>query len=255
MKSHQQDNKIIKTNCKNCIFAKYDGNTQIDCVHDRINKFKQLSDNNDAVQYVVEAYDEENEFFVINRLCTLYRDKNIWNNGIADKEKALEEVKITFDILINCNNLDDNYYAYIKKVMASAVLYNIQKFNFYLYHDQSLDKDSRKKILTLLNISPKCNLSVFYEKDIFEHNILCQTRNSYNVMIDYDHRVNCDIFYILNNIINNDLKKILVVKNKENYLISNLSYKIQTSGKTKVDIKQIINNIIEYSKPDFFIEV
>lgn len=255
MKSQQQDNKIIRTNCKNCVFAKYDGNTQIGCVHDRINKFRQLPENNDLFQYVVEAYDEENEFFVVNRLCTLYRDKNIWNNGISDKEKALEEVKITFDVLINCNNLDEQYYVYIKKLMASAVLYNIQKFNFYLYHDQSLSKESRKKILTLLNISPKCSLSIFFEKDILEHNILSQTRNSYHVIIDYNNRVEYSVFNKLNDILNNDLKKVLVAKNKNNYLISNLSYKIQTSGQIKIDINKTTNNIIEYSKPDFFIEV
>lgn len=255
MKSQQQDNKIIKTNCKHCVFAKYDGDTQVDCLHDRINKFRQLPENNELFQYVVEAYDEENEFFVINRLCTLYRDKYSWNDGIADKEKALNEVKITFDILINCNNLDDQYYAYIKKLMASATLYNIQKFNFYLYHDQSLNKENRKKILPLLNISPKCSLSIFFEKDILEHNILSQTRNSYHVMIDYDNRIESTVFDKLNDILNNDLKKVLVAKNEDNYLISNLSYKIQTTGQTKVDIKQTIDSIIEYSKPDFFIEV
>ena len=255
MKSPQQDSKIIRTSCKDCVFAKYEGITQIDCLHDRINKFKNLPENNEVFQYVTEAYDETQEFFVINRLCTLYRDKNTWNNGNTDTEKALNEVKVKFDLLIDFSKFTDEYYSYIKKLMAEVVLYDENKFNVYLYHDKSLDKDNRKKVLQLLKIVSKSNLNVFFDKGILEHKILSQTTNSYHVFIDHDNRIDYDIFVKVNNLVNNDLKKLLVIKNKDNYIVSNLSYKIQTSGQTKINITECINSIIEYSKPDFYIEV
>jgi len=255
MKSQQQDNKIIRTSCKDCVFAKYDGMTQVDCLHDRINKFNQLPENNETFQYVTEAYDEEKEFFVINRLCTLYRDKNTWNNGNADTEKALNEVKVKFDVLIDLSKFTDEYYSYVKKLMAEAVLYDENRFNIYLYHNKSLDKEHRKKMLQLLKILPKCNLNVFFDKGILEHKILSQTKNSYHMFIDHDNRVDFDIFTKVNNLVNNDLKKLLVIKNKNNYIVSNLSYKIQTSGQIQINITECIESIIEYSKPDFYIEV
>ena len=173
MKSPQQDSKIIRTSCKDCVFAKYEGITQIDCLHDRINKFKNLPENNEVFQYVTEAYDETQEFFVINRLCTLYRDKNTWNNGNADTEKALNEVKVKFDILIDFSKFTDEYYSYIKKLMAEVVLYDENKFNVYLYHDKSLDKEYRKKVLQLLKIISKSNL-----------NVLINLSNSINLCIN-----------------------------------------------------------------------
>lgn len=254
MKSLQQDNKIIRTSCKNCVFAEYKDNTQISCIHGRIDKFKNLS--TDDFSYVTEAYDDEKEFFVVNRLCTLYRDKDSWNNGNINVEKALEEIKISFDLLINCDNIDNvQYYQYIQRLLIEAIFYGENKFNIHLYHNQSLDKDSRKNLLTLKKGIKKSDLSIYYNKSVLEHNVISKSRNSYHIKIDHDHIVDVDIFQKLNDIIHNDLKKILVCKNRNTYIISNLSYKIENDGKINPDLEQSLQNIINYAKADFYIEI
>jgi hypothetical protein len=58
----------IHTSCAKCVFAQYEGKTQTGCTLNRLKGF------GDAV---VEAYDEEGEFFVVNgRRCVAYRPKD-----------------------------------------------------------------------------------------------------------------------------------------------------------------------------------
>lgn len=256
MKSLQQDHKIIRTSCKDCVFAQYENNTQVNCLHNRIKTFKQLLENNDDFQLVVEAYDNEKEFYVINRFCNLYRDKNTYQDKDINCEKAFDEIKLTFDVLIDCNDInDDNYFNYIKSIIASSVFYGSNKISFHFYHNQSLNKDGRKKALNLQRVSSNSYLSVYYQKDILQHGILSKTKNSYHMIITKDSRPDKKIFDILNNIVNIDLKKVLVCNNNNVFVVSNLSYKIETMGKIDVKFNETLNNIIEYAKPEYYIEV
>lgn len=80
---------IIHTPCKNCIFAQYDGKTQNGCFLNRIEIFKK---NNVEV---LEVYDNEEEFYVINKKrCLFFRDKEWMNQkNISSLEEAKESVE------------------------------------------------------------------------------------------------------------------------------------------------------------------
>lgn len=55
--------KRIHTSCKDCPLATYEGKTQVGCRLDRVKAFARTAE-------VIEAYDEDKEFFVINdRVC------------------------------------------------------------------------------------------------------------------------------------------------------------------------------------------
>jgi|694.fasta_scaffold07784_12 hypothetical protein len=79
----------IHTPCKQCVFAKYIDNTQTDCYLSYIDLYKQNS------VEVLEAYDHDKEFFIINnKKCIGYRE-NKWfekrgmsNSSIEDKIEA-----------------------------------------------------------------------------------------------------------------------------------------------------------------------
>ena len=60
------------TPCKSCVFAKYEGKTQVGCdAGGRVEKFKA------AGVEVIDVYDDEAEFFLIkNKVCLYYRDKD-----------------------------------------------------------------------------------------------------------------------------------------------------------------------------------
>ena len=96
--------EMVNTICKNCIFAKYDGITQVDCKLDKIQTYKKHGIN------VKEAYDEDKEFFVLeNKRCMFERSKN-WKHYKEDTAKQLDIInKEIFPygvIIINtCDNL------------------------------------------------------------------------------------------------------------------------------------------------------
>lgn len=76
--------KKIKTACRECIFAEYNGITQTGC---QLNKIYKYSRN--GVE-VIPAYDDETEFFIINgAICNTYR-KQKW----ADKYKNQDLIKL-----------------------------------------------------------------------------------------------------------------------------------------------------------------
>lgn len=86
--------------CKNCVFAKYDGNTQVGCELGRTSKFKKLG-------ALIEAKDNNKEFFIVNgRICNAYRDKDwvehiVKNHSMsAIKKKLKSEIDVTVDLVI-----------------------------------------------------------------------------------------------------------------------------------------------------------
>jgi hypothetical protein len=125
---------IIHTPCKDCVFAVYDGNTQISCLTGSLERYK-----NSGIE-VLEAYDDTKEFFILNKKkCLSYRD-NKWlqKQESSDLLKACEVV------------LKENEIKYI------AVL----------YIEEDTDLDQFTKILDCLqsqSIKPK-GLMVIQEK-------------------------------------------------------------------------------------------
>lgn len=86
----------MNTHCKNCSFAIYEGKTQTGCEFDRLNKLPKSAK-------LVEAYDDESEFFVIeNFMCNTARPKNKWAHADKEnrKELVLKEIEIDYEVII-----------------------------------------------------------------------------------------------------------------------------------------------------------
>jgi hypothetical protein len=81
---------IIHTPCKKCVFAKYNNNTQTDCHLGYISLYK-----NTNIE-ILEAYDEEKEFYIINnKKCIGYRE-NGWFEKRNLQDLSIEEKVIKF---------------------------------------------------------------------------------------------------------------------------------------------------------------
>jgi len=90
------------TPCKNCIFAKYTGITQTDCKLNKLELFKQHN-----IQ-IIEAFDEEKEFYVIkNRTCRWFRNDR-WihtNQDIEAQKEYLDQETLTqFQAIVFAND-------------------------------------------------------------------------------------------------------------------------------------------------------
>lgn len=208
----------LRTNCKNCIFAEYEQNTQTDCSFGRIDKFK----NNNKI---TEAYDNEKEFYVINGLCNLNRP-NSWNDGVKDKDKAFKESSLTYKICIDCTDLDSNFKSKILKFINND--YYHDKYSIVLYHELNIDQSIKKDIIDIYKSSnKKIYITSCRNKDEYLHNSCMDSKESYTINILPHSDFDDDILSKLNDCINNDLRKGLVVKNKNIYIISNTIYKVE----------------------------
>jgi len=103
IKEALQQKYPITTSCKNCVFAIYDGKTQTGCEFDRINKFKATGTD------IIEAYDDEKEFYVIDgRRCLACKDHN-WAKANPGNHKKIvrKEVQLRCESFVYIDKNDD----------------------------------------------------------------------------------------------------------------------------------------------------
>jgi len=129
----------IHTPCKQCVFAQYNGNTQKDCHLGYIEKYKTANIS------IIEAYDNEKEFYIINdKKCIGYRE-NKWFDGL-DLEDDSIQTKIDF-----YNQQNKLHY---------LVVVNLQFFN-----TESLDKLFKE--LSRCSVQPQKIILVRYRNTKF----------------------------------------------------------------------------------------
>jgi len=95
---------VIHTPCKNCAFAKYEDKTQTDCEMGLLQKAR------DNKTEILEAYDEDKEFYVINgKKCLAHKEANYFdarNMGDATLEEKISYVKklmqVKYIAIIDC---------------------------------------------------------------------------------------------------------------------------------------------------------
>lgn len=84
-------NKVsaISTVCKNCLFAIYDGKTQVGCAFNQTDKVDQHD-----IYELIEAQDEEKEFYILNNYICPYQRTKSWvhANSLDIMHKAMSEV-------------------------------------------------------------------------------------------------------------------------------------------------------------------
>lgn len=247
MKSQPQD-QTIRTSCKNCAFAIYDDNkkTQLSCVHDRIERFKPS---------VSEAYDEDREFYVINRLCTYYRDE-AWGYTSNDAEKVKKESALSFDVIIDCNNLTDEKTAGVINLINNSHYYT-EKMNIVLLHENRNHESVKLHVANIgRNLNKPFVISTCYDTREFMFKLLRKTKNAYHTLIE--HPENCDpgIFHKLNDYVNIEMKKFIVANHNSTQFIGNFTYKALNNFEPEIHYFNNISKIIESSKTsELYIEI
>jgi len=205
-----------QTSCRNCLFAIYDGDTQTGCEANRIEKFG---------NFVVEAYDDSKEFYVINRFCNLYRPL-YWNNGIKDIVAAKKETCVTFDLLIDCDEIDEEYYDIIKHELHN-INYTSQMYKVVLFYSYESTKEQKQLVLNIYKEFPNINFSIYFNKIDYIYGFLSKTRNSFHVILNKNNIKDCGIFINkVNELINEDLKRFVICKDSNRVAISSTTCRI-----------------------------
>lgn len=244
MKSQLHDQEI-KTNCKNCQCAIYDGKTQTGCAFDRI---KQFGNN------VVEAYDLEKEFYVIKRFCNYYRSPK-WNNGNLDLEKIQHESAISFDVIINCDDLtEDSDAEDLLNTIANSNYYK-DKLNIMLVHSHAVPKNVKKNILKVF-MGCKCGLTEAIDLNEYLHILIGSSSSTYHVILDISNKFILSELYKANNIINKDLKTATLFNIHDAKIVSNIVYRIESSLSNQRDYSiNLANSISKSIESNTYIDI
>jgi hypothetical protein len=246
MKLQPLDHKV-QTNCKDCAFSIYNDKTQIGCEAGRVDIFKDQ-------KKIVEAYDDEKEFYVVKGFCNLYRDSQ-WNSGTPDISKALSEVSPTFELYIDCDNIEEENVPSVLQFIQGAT-YPRDKYIITLYQNHSTATDKRKKVV---DIYRKSNNSIFISscdnKDLYLHEKAVKTKMSYIINLTCDN-INNQFMDKIHHSMNFDLKQPLISKFENNYAFSSTAYKVEASYSNSISFSENTNSLINKTKETkLFVEI
>lgn len=219
------DDKInkIHTPCKDCVFAVYEDRTQNECALKYLDIYKT---NNIEI---LEAYDQDKEFYIINgKKCMGYRE-NKWfkqfdldNSDLVDKiDKYHQTNHLDYFIVINLKLMSlDQLDEMLKQI--SCCIIQPKKVIFIRYSDNELKfpYSSVENLLKQYNVSyiwriqTILDLSLEYEQIL--HNVISlNTKYRFTVSVS---SYNEDIKHIVdttNKIVHYDLDQFDIISNKD----------------------------------------
>lgn len=112
-------NRKISTSCKECCFAVYEDVTQVDCAASRLEVFRKVK------TQIIEAYDENKQFYVIaNRIC-LYKRSTEWYETLTqdctdDVLAAREEIPFKYHVVIIGDKFLTDILATVNDIAAQS---------------------------------------------------------------------------------------------------------------------------------------
>lgn len=157
--------KPIHTPCKKCVFATYENNTQTSCFLNLLDKFK-----NNNIE-ILEAYDEEKEFYIINdKKCVGYREEKYFESRklnektLQDKaDYVLDKLKLNYSITINIQNFTARQLTNISSQISQL---SIKPTNLYVIrYKQDREKYSYNFIENFIS---KCKIPKWKIKTILD---------------------------------------------------------------------------------------
>lgn len=247
----------VHTSCKKCVFAEYNSITQTGCKLNYLDKYTKLTN-------VIEVYDDDLEFFVINdKKCIGYRE-NSWFTQFGLANASIQE---KLDKYYELNHLD-----YMMTINIDSIIPNDRKLTTLSEH------------IANLKIKPKKIIFVRYTMNALIHNYAaiqhflitaglnnCQWRiqtmedNKANYLQTLHQIINanknqrfilstqlldtynlCDIIDRANKIVYHDLDRFYIISNsdKTSLLFSGALYRFSLAA----DQKNILDDETQYMK-------
>ena len=209
MKSQQSD-QIVRTSCKQCNFAVYENKTQTECKAGRLNFFRDQG-------LLTEAYDDDKEFFVIERLCNMYTEQN------KTVEQMAQDSAVSFYVILDCTDInEDSYQQVLDKI--ENLQYPNSKIKYHIIHAELKDVASTRSIW---NLSKKiqCKITQYYNKDICISDIIDKDDKSFHCVVNLND-FEISSFSKVNRMINEEMARGIVWKIGNTFFVSNLAYKI-----------------------------
>lgn len=244
--SNHKEASTVRTSCKNCSFSIYDGNTQIGCLHDRIDAFGKS---------VVEAYDDDKQFYLIDRFCNYYRDR-AWGYTENDIKKTEEESANSYLMLIDCDNINDKEDT---TKFLSDIDYYDNKITTILFHSYESKTNIRSDVAYIArNCKKIVNISVLAEsKQFFLHDTITKKTNTFFHCLVTNTNSECSLSpRKIEKLINKDLIRAFVINHCGNLYVNNHVYRAISYINELRTYKDTIDRLINDSKTlNMYIEI
>lgn len=238
----------VHTACKKCVFADYKNNSQVGCSIGYLEKYKNIN------ATILEAYDEEKEFYIINdKKCLCYREDSWFkkydmeHSTLQEKiEKVKETNHLHYLLVINLYNFNDSDLTKITQEITNLSV-KPQKIIFVRYAN---NKTFEFKVLSdlLKQSNLKCSWRIqsmidnSLEYDQILHNIVSMNKG-YRFIVSIKNPASDidNIISFANNKVYEDLEALHVVANKDKscILFSAPSYRFSLL----IEGKNILDNI------------
>jgi hypothetical protein len=244
-----EDSCLIRTSCKECVFAMYVGKTQMDCSLGRLDKFRKVG------VPVIESYDDNKEFFVIERFCNTYRTED-WKpryKKITKEDSALKESQATFDFIIihdSTQGVDS-----LDKTLSDIKQQTVLPKKVVVVEKGGKDKMGIIGVLERhLSDLPVSYRYVVYMDDEYEGSLdfidesFKQVDSMYYCVLDSSKDVMANIIKRVDTIINQDMRPLSVVKPDDGYHGLVVQSILHQELLPEAEDRNILRKIIELSE-------
>ena len=221
MKSQQPEDKLKEaeatTSCKECVFAKFEEGTQTSCLTGRLDKFLELDN-------VVEAYDNDKEFYVITRVCGGFRTQE-WSDRLLDSHEhrinQLElETGLKFSVMIDIDELTEEGKANTLSWL-SEVDYNREKIRIVL---SDVNNGCAEEVVEFWNSIKALGYPTILMKSVHElardmDGFPKMSNTFYTCKITPTQRISSEVFKKVNSLVNINLANPVVIKTGDVHLL------------------------------------
>jgi hypothetical protein len=225
----------IHTCCKRCVFAQYEEKTQTGCLLNYIDKYKNIGSE------ILEAYDEDLEFYIINnKKCLGYREDTYFkkigmeNNSIDQKISHIKETsKLNYLCLVNLREFDNMQFNNLLEEFQNVSILP-QKIIFIRYMDQSplFEYHMIQDFLDKTSINGQWRLQTMLSTEMSNEQILHSTINlnkKYRFILSIEEADGCvsSIIEKANKIVYEDLGQFQIIstQHKKNKIFSTAPYR------------------------------
>ena len=192
----------------------------------------------------------------MDRLCNLFRDTKPKN---VDQElaKAKKDVQLTFDVILDCTGMDR--LTHCIDSISNKLKYDTNKINYTIvyantdclnFKDAKLTKENREHIFALSRKLNNCKIINCINYGFTIHTEIYHSRKSFHTLIDLSDNFNNSVFFDLNNLVNEDMEKVVVYTEGDITFISNLAYKIESLEENSAEYFKAVDNVVKKSKSE-----
>lgn len=212
----------IHTSCKDCVFAIYEDKTQTGCSMDMIEKYKTKN------CQIIEAYDDDKEFYIINKRKCINHRKESWFSQFENPENSLEyriektktSNRLNYILLIDLKLLTvEKLHQTFIDIANLDIKPNRIILLRYNYTNRVFDFDIIKGFIDQYKIDCPWRVQTMIEKDVELRSILSSTINLHKqhrfmvYMTDYTSGLN-EIINRGNKIVFDDLETFSLITDK-----------------------------------------